>query len=67
MTNEEAVDQMTLVSWDHWAPEGLPAVAEELGPMGEYERRIFEAGWKLGYHFALEQNQEINRILRASN
>jgi len=67
MTDEEAVDKMTLMSWDQWSAEGVQAVRDTLGPMGEYEQRIFEAGWKLGYSYALEQNQEINRRLRASN
>ena len=67
MTDQQAADQMTIMSWEAWSPQGIKLVAETLGPMGEYERRIFEAGWKLGYQCCLEQNQQLNILLRERN
>jgi hypothetical protein len=41
---------------------GIERVAEDLGPMGEYEGRIFEAGWKLGFTQCLLQGRAFSDL-----
>ena len=53
----EAEEQLaagwTNACWDQWSPHGIPVITQSLGPVGEYERRILEAGWKLGFAYCL--------------
>jgi len=65
LTDEEALEFATGLALSCWEAfvecGGLKHIGDTLGPVGDYEARIFEAGWKLGFTQCLLQGKPFNK------
>ena len=64
----EIASEFTLDCWKRFVEGGgLKTIGNTLGPVGDHEARIFEAGWKLGFMQCLMAGREFNKFLSQNN